>query len=311
MSRLEKFPVSAFSITMGLTGLSLAWRKTLTVLGADTTPSFILAVVAAVIFAVTLALYLIRAITLPAAFRADIAHPIKPPFQAAITVSFLLLAAAFQNVAPEVASVLWWIGAVGHLALTLFFINRWSFGTDLTRVLPTWLIPLVANVMAPLAGVKVGSVGLSWAMFGLGVGLWFAMFPLIIARYVLHGQPQPPAFAPTIAILIAPPAVGLVALDTLLPGIINSPVGFIIAGMALAFFMSLLANAPTIAQTPFGLPWWALTFPTAAFSTMVMALASSHSELMVPGLVLVGLTTVLIGGIAVRTIVALARHETL
>jgi tellurite resistance protein len=98
--------------------------------------------------------------------------------------------------------------------------------------------------------------------------LWLAMLPLLLHR-MLAGPPLPPALRPTLAILLAPPAVAGLAVIAIL----GQPGGLSLAfaGIALLVAAVLLSMAGELAKVPFGLPWWGVTFPSAAFAALVTA----------------------------------------
>jgi len=136
---------------------------------------------------------------------------------------------------------------------------------------PPLLIPLVGNILAPVFGARMGFVDASWMMFGVGLILWLAMLPLLLHR-LFAGPPLPPALRPTLVILLAPPAVAALAVEALTGRADAVVLAF--AGVALLVAAVMLSLAAEFARVPFGLPWWGVTFPTAAFAVMLMALGA-------------------------------------
>lgn len=94
-SRLIHFPISMFSIVMGLSGLSIAWQKALgTSFPVITTFSSILATTVMLLVS---ALYLLKITRYPNAVIAETKHPIKINFFAAFSISLLLLSVVWHR----------------------------------------------------------------------------------------------------------------------------------------------------------------------------------------------------------------------
>lgn len=245
----------------------------------------------------------------PRAWRADLTHPVKMPFAAALTVGLLLVATALSDAAPALATVLWWIGAPSHLLVTIAVLSHWIRHPDVApqQVLPTWFVPVVGNLVTPLAGPTIGHLGLSWIAFGVGVTFWVALLPLVLGRYILVQPPVPLPMTPVFAILIAPPAVAIPALQSLAPQAHGGALTWVLYAGVLAFTALLLAMAPTLARTPFGLPWWATSFPLTAASTATTIMAALRGGAWVAASwVLLVAVSVLIAVLSVLTVRAAA-----
>jgi tellurite resistance protein len=93
----------------------------------------------------------------------------------------------------------------------------------------------------------MGFVDASWMMFGVGLVLWLAVLPLLLHR-LLAGPPLPAPLRPTLAILVAPPAVGALALVGL-TGAAGGP-SLALTGVALLFAAVLLSLAAELARCP-------------------------------------------------------------
>lgn len=273
-ARFSRPPVGLFAVVMGIAGLSLAWRRASHQLAAPGSVADVLAVVAALLWLTLAVLYVAKAIRFSDVVRAEITDPVRMPFAAAITVALLLVATAFATPAPALATVIWWPAALAHLAITVAVLTSWFGGSHLTlpQVLPTWFIPIVGNLVTPLAGPQIGSRTLSWIAFGVGVAFYLALLPLILGRYILVPQPVPGHLRPVFAILIAPPAVALVAAHSLLPSSTGGWHSWVLLAGAATFAALLLGCAPRVAKAPYGPPWWALSFPLAALTTAVIVM---------------------------------------
>ena len=109
-----------------------------------------------VMFVLLAALSLLRWQRHPQALADDLRHPVRHAFVAAVPVSLILLASvAVALVGPSApAEALWWLGCGLQLAVTVWTLGRWlSPGKGLAwpAITPVLFIPVVGNVLAPLA----------------------------------------------------------------------------------------------------------------------------------------------------------------
>lgn len=302
--KLTLTPLPIFATVMGTAGLSLAWRRAEHALGVPGAFADVLFWFALVVFLAAAAAYGVR-IADRGRLAADLGHPMKATFLTTITVSLVLLAATGREVLPgPVAEVLWWAGALGHLAGMLATMRLWmSPKIGIGHVTPAWFIPVVGNVVVPLGGVPLGHVGMSLFSFSVGIVMWLGILPLVLHRLFLHDTPMPPKFLPTVAILLAPPAVSAGSAYLLFDGGKGEPgaLAKILAASAGAFLLLALTRAMEIIRLPFALPHWAMSFPAAAMASTTL--------LMEPriGLFFLAFATILITGLWARTVVAVAR----
>ena len=278
-----------FSVVMGLCGLSLAWHRATPLLGemADGL-ALVAGLLALGVFVVLLVASWLRVSRYPAALADDLKHPVRHAFVAAFPVSLLLLATvgvALGGVGNELVVVwrtLWWLGSLGQLWATLWVLGRWiapsapggsAGNTGLwPSVTPVLLIPVVGNVLAPLAGLPLGHGGWAAAQFGIGAFFWPVALALILARRIAHSA-LPERVLPAWMITVAPPAViGLVLAQLAERG--QAPLAAVQAlwGIALFFLLWVLPVLKRAVAQPFGIPFWALSFPLAAFTTLTLRL---------------------------------------
>jgi len=278
-----------FSLVMGLCGLSLAWHRATPLLGEMAEGLALVAgLVALGVFVVLLVASWLRLSRYPAALADDLKHPVRHAFVAAFPVSLLLLATvgvALGGVGNELAilwRVLWWAGSLSQLWATLWVLGRWltpsapgstAGNTGLwPSVTPVLLIPVVGNVLAPLAGVPLGHGGWAAAQFGIGAFFWPVALALILARRIAH-SPVPERVLPAWMITVAPPAViGLVLAQLAERGQAPLAAAQALWGIALFFLLWVLPVLKRAVTQPFGIPFWALSFPLAAFTTLTLRL---------------------------------------
>ncbi len=302
---LKYLTPSWFAIVMSLCGLALAWNRAVPVLGdLAGAAALVLAGLAALVFAALALLSLLRWQHYGDAVAADLAHPVRHAFFAAIPVSLILLATC--GVALLGASgwleALWWLGSLAQFGVTLWVLARW-LSPDAARrpgwhaLTPALFIPVVGNVLAPLAGEALGAGGWAAAQFGLGVLLWPVLLALLFARTVAQG-PWPERLLPATFISIAPPAViGSAALQLGAPTVL----GWMCWGVALFFVLWSFGIGRRMLAQPFSVAFWSLGFPLAAFAALSLRLAMQHPSVQAPAMIALALATLVVVLLGIAT----------
>jgi tellurite resistance protein len=311
-SRLAEFPISFFAIVMGLAGLTLATRAAEHAvdfgLGAPAWPWVLYGTVA--VFALVALFYLSKALLHPEAVVAEWRHPVRIAFFPAISISLLLIATAAAPLYPAEAEALWLAATLAQGALTLAVVASWIGHRPFQHVhlSPAWFIPAVGNVIVPVAGAGFGYVELSWLFFSVGVVFWIVLLTLVFNRLVFH-DPLPGRLAPTLVILIAPPAVAFIAYMRL--GAEIDPFARILLNAGYLFLGVVATQAGKIVRLPFALSFWALSFPVAALAIASLLFAEktgsqAHEAI---GLGLWAALALLVLGLGLRTLAAIFRRE--
>lgn len=178
----------------------------------------------------------------------------------------------------------------------------------LERLHPGYFLPTVAGgLLASVAASQVGQADLAQVLFGYGVVCWLILGSMILGR-LFFGPPLPTALVPTLAIEVAPGAVASLAWFALGDGRIDT-VARMLAGYGVLMVVAQLRLLPAYLRLRFSIGFWAF-----AFSWTAVATATLHwiAETRPPGAggwaapVLVAVT-LLVGAVAVRTVVALSR----
>lgn len=307
MARLKFLYPGWFAIVMGLAGLALAWHRAVPAMGpAAAATSAVLGGLAALVFGVLVLASALRAWQHADAWREDLRHPVRHAFVAAMPISLILLAtvAVAHGERGTLARALWWTGSAVQLALTVWVVARWwrgqvAGGLAWPVVTPALFIPIVGNVLVPLAGLPLGATFWSAAQLGAGLLFWPVVTVLVVVRLAAQGT-WPERLLPAAFIFVAPPAVlGLVALQFSAP----APVAAALWGMALLSLLWCAALARRIAALPFGLPHWALSFPLAAFSALTLRLGEEVGPAMaLLGVASLAVTSLVIAGLALATL---------
>jgi tellurite resistance protein len=262
-------PVAAFSSVMGICGLGICWRDAAHVLSAPPAIGEGLIALAAVLFVVLGTMYILKLFNAPDAVAAEFRNPATSSQFGCLTIALLLLAAGILPYAPESAWAVWSVGAAGQCLLLLTLLGRWiAEPTDVGNSTPSWLLPIVGNATASLAGVPLGFPEISWYLFAAGLGFWLIFLPLLLNRLMFHHEPLPGRLAPTLAILVASPAVICLAWLQL-TGRVDETYRIILF-TALFFALLVLRLWRLAAKSPGSVSSWTYTFPSAALATAVI-----------------------------------------
>lgn len=300
------FPLPLFASVMGVSGLALVWLKAAHLWGWPAGVGEALTVVATALFLLYLALFALKVSRNRPGIVEDWRHPIRINFFAAITISLLLLGTAYRAFAPGLGYLLWGVGAIGHGILVPVIVHAWIHHPHYqpTHINPAWFVPVVGNVVVPLAGVAYGHLEASWYFFAIGIVFWLVLLTIVMNRLFFF-EPLPQRLAPTLFILLAPPSVAMLAWLQLNGQVLDGPTR-ILFGVALFLALVLAANAARFLKTPFFLSAWAYSFPLAALTVATLTYAQLSEQAWAKGLgvVLVLLTTGVIAWLTVKTVQA-------
>jgi tellurite resistance protein len=235
-------------------------------------------------------------------------HPVRVNFFPGFSICLLLLSVGALPHSKQLAFGLWSAGAIIHFSFTLTLIRRWiTRNFEINHSNPAWFIPVVGNVIVPITGVKLGYMELSWMFFSIGILFWLILFTIVFNRIIFHDQ-LPAKFIPTLFILIAPPSIGFISYVGLNAGIID---GFARILFYSAFFIGLLMATmwKQFLSVPFYISWWAYTFPLDALSiaTLEMGHISHNPAISYIAPVILGITTVVVALVLIRTGIAIAK----
>ncbi|MCX7672636.1 MAG: SLAC1 anion channel family protein [Thiobacillaceae bacterium] len=308
--RLKNFPIAWFAVIMGLAGLTLAWARTERLFRLDLAISPWLAALTGLVFVLLAGVYTLKVIRHADAVSAEFAHPVKLAFAPTVSIALILLASITQSGLPGLSWWLWSVGAALHLILTLYVLSAWMHrgGFEPAHLNPAWFIPVVGNILVPIAGVNHAPADLSWFFFSLGLFFWPVLSALLFYRLIFHPA-LPERLLPTLFIFIAPPAVGFIAYYSLVGEV--DAFARILYFVALAFSLILFSQSRHVLRRRFFLSWWAYAFPIAAITlaTLIMAEDSGLAFYHRLGALLLAILTLVVAGLAARTAVAVVRRE--
>jgi tellurite resistance protein len=311
LDRLEHLPVTMFAVVMGLGGAAVAWQRAASAIGAPAVVGRALVWSALVVFAVVAAAYAVKVARFLPVARAEWRNPVKMAFVPTSSIGLVILSLGMLEVSRPLSAVLWWAGAGLQFGLTLDILRTWIADPHvvLGHVHPAWFIPVVGNLVVPLAGIAHAPAGVNWYFFSLGLVWWLALLPLVVARLVVGGA-LPAKLAPTLAVFVAPPAVAGLAWVRL-GGNWSDPAAQILLNVTIFQVMLLAVQARALLRVPFAISAWAYTFPLAAAASALMA--AGHAGLgdayLWLGALILATLTILVAVLATRTWLAVARGE--
>ena len=267
--RIKYFPISFFSVILGLAGFTIAFQKTERILDFPLRLSPYILGLSLVTFGIISAIYLVKIIAFGEEVAREFNSPIKLSFFPTFSISLLLMSIAFLPINMAVSKYLWIFGAIIHFIFTIKIISIWIQHTkfQIAHMNPAWFIPAVGNILVPVAGVNHLSSEISWFFFSIGLIFWIILLVIFFNRVIFH-DPIPEKLLPTMFILIAPPAVGFISSVKLLGEV--SDFGRVLYYFALFMAILLFSQVNALKRSRFYLSWWAYSFPIAALTIASM-----------------------------------------
>ena len=308
-SKLKFFPIMMFAIVMGMSGLTIMYQKTTQWLSVPSLIGSVLMVVTTALFLVIASVYVLKVIKYAPMVQKEFSHPVRVNFFAAVSISMLMLAIIYKEVYPSVSALFWYPGTVLHLYLTMHTISFWiNHNQELDHSNPAWFIPIVGNVLVPIAGVGFASQSILIYFFSVGIFFWMTLFAILLNRIIFHHQ-MAGKFMPTMFILIAPPAVGFIAYVKMFESV--DVFATILFNLALFFTLLVGFMYKNFIKIKFFISWWAFVFPLAAMaiSAMLMYHHSHEAWHLALSYLMVSVTTVIILVVIYQTLLHMQKGE--
>ncbi len=302
-------PISSFAVAMGMVGLAIGWIYARDAVNA---PAFIgdgIRWLASALYAFLLAMYVAKLVRLPKRVVAEFRHPLSISFFPAISIGMLLLSVAWLSTSPAFARIAWHAGAALQLLFTLFVMNSWINHEryKIGHANPTWFIPVVGNIIVPVAGVRFAPMDVNWFFFSVGLIFWFILMTIVLYRLFFH-EPLSSRLTPTLFILIAPPAIGFLAYLALTDSL--DALARILYFCASFFALLCAANIIRFVGLCFSISAWAYSFPLAAMTLATFEMSRrtrlpAYADL---SLVLLSAVTVVILILLIKTCVLVLKR---
>ena len=308
-NKIKFFPIMMYAIVMGMSGLTIMYQKAGLWLGFPMLIGTILMVLTTALFGIVSILYITKYLKYALAVKKEFSHPIRINFFAAVSISMLMLAVIYKEHYPTIAAMFWYPGTALHFYLTMYTISFWiNNNQELDHSNPAWFIPIVGNVLVPIAGVGFASQGILMYFFTAGIFFWIILFAILLNRIIFHHQ-LASKFMPTMFILIAPPAVGFIAYFKMFEVI--DTFAMMLFNLALFFTLLIAFMYKNFVKIKFFISWWAFVFPLAAMgiSSMLMYHQTQDITLLVLSYAMVIVTTVVISIVIYQTLLHMQKGE--
>ena len=308
-NRLQYFPIMMFATIMGLAGLTLVYKRASEVFQFPSFISTIMLVITTVVFFTISYFYILKIIKYKDEVKKELAHPIRINFFAASSISMLLLSMVYRHNIDFVSQIFFIVGAGLHIFFTFFTIKYWiNNNLEMQHSNPAWFIPIVGNLIVPIAGKGFVNDEILYFYFSVGIFFWIILFAIILNRIIFHAQFMA-KFMPTLFILIAPPAVGFISYIKLTGNL--DFFAQILFNLGLFFTILVFVMYKNFINIKFFVSWWAFTFPMAAITlaTILMYELSHYWFYSFIANILIVITTIIVFLVARQTIIHMNKKE--
>lgn len=308
-NRVKFFPIMMYAIVMGMSGFTIMYQKASVWLCFPTLIGMVLMIVTTIVFIAVSTVYIAKYFNYALAVKKEFSHPIRLNFFAAVSISMLMLAIIYKEQYPIISAVFWYPGTALHFYLTMYTISFWiNNNQELDHSNPAWFIPIVGNVLVPVAGVGFASQGVLMYFFTAGIFFWIILFAILFNRIIFHHQ-LAGKFMPTMFILIAPPAVSFLAYFKMFEVI--DTFAIMLFNLALFFTFLIAFMYKNFLKIKFFISWWAFVFPLAAMaiSSMLMYHQTQDITLLMLAYSMVSITTVVIAIVIYQTLLHMRKGE--
>jgi len=200
--------------------------------------------------------------------KKEFTHPVRINFFAASAISFLLLSIVYHGLNHTIALSCFYIGTAMQTFFTFYTISFWiNKNMEVHHSNPAWFIPIVGNVLVPVAGAGMVDINVLIYYYSIGLFFWVVLTSILINRIIFHHQ-LAIKFVPTLFIFIAPPAVAFIAYIKMYGT--YDMFASMLYNLALFFSFLLFFMYKNFLNLKFFISWWAFTFPLAAVTIASM-----------------------------------------
>ncbi len=284
-------PPAIFPPIMGLLGLGLAWRNAAKVMPAPEWIGEMILGAVSLLYVFALVAYFAKVVRRPGVVADDLRILPGRAGLSAGAASGFLFAAVLVPYSVAFAKTVLVLALAAQVIVALLTIRSFALGpVEQRRVTPVWHLTFVGFIIAPLAAVPLGWIGLSQFIFATTLPIAAAIY--VISAVQFAKSDVPPPLRPLLAIHLSPLSLfGIVA--TLL-GYTTLAVAFAWVGLTV-FIVALLAIR-YLTKGDFSALWGAFTFPLVAFVNLMLAATtlSPTPFRVIGGLVLVAASLVIV-----------------
>ena len=308
-NRLQFFPIMMFATIMGLGGLTLVYERLNAIFSFPNYLALFMLGISTFLFFLVLIFYILKLIKYKDEVIKEFSHPIRVNFFAAFSISMLILSIDYRHYYTNVSELFFIFGAIFHIFFTYYTIRFWiNNNLEMQHSNPAWFIPIVGNLIVPIAGKGFVDDSILYFYFSIGIFFLIILFSIILNRIIFHNQ-FAPKFMPTLFILIAPPSIGFISYIKL-----TGSLDFfaqILFNLGLFFTILVFVMYKNFVKIKFFISWWAFTFPMAAvtLSTILMYELTQKGIYSIFSYVLTFITTIIVLLVAIQTIKHMMKKE--
>jgi tellurite resistance protein len=301
----SRIPLSTLAIPFGLSGLAEIWTEAGRDLGWVPSIGYALWVVAAIAWVWLITAHVVRGVKGEESLIDQLKHPAQGPIGALAAVVGMLLGATIYHVFPVVGIVLVIASITVSATFAGWLLSFWLSGTvQVDSVHGGYFLPTVASgLIAATTAAEVGLKPLAIGAFAVGIFFWIVILIVLLARFATRPQ-LPDALIPTLAIIVAPPAVAGTAWFVI-EGVHRSSIEYGLAALAVVMVLMQVFLIPVYRKLRFSLGFWSFTFSFAAvgvYGIQWLALLRPFGWQVLAVAILIGIT-VLIGTIGIKSII--------
>jgi tellurite resistance protein len=245
------------------------------------------------------------------AILAELRDPVLSPFWSLPSIVGMVLAIGLEPHAHGAAKVAFVVFFVGSTLFGGLITGEWIImELDQGKFHPGYVLPTVAgSLVAAIGAGGFGLRGLGWLSFGAGV-VSLLVFTSLTLNSLLFVKALPAALFPSVTLETAPAALAGSAYFEL-HGPVPDAAIYGITGYLVLMVLVQLRLLPVYCRLEFTPGFWSFTFPWAAIASF--ALTWLHIERPAGqtaySVLVLAAVSLLIGAIAARSLVAIARGQ--
>jgi tellurite resistance protein len=259
----QRIPLNTLAIPLGLTGLAEVWGEAAKTLGTPAGVAEVFWIIAAVALIWIIAAHAWRGARSADRLSTQLVHPAQGPIAALVPIVGMLLGGNLYGFWAVGGLVLTVASLVAAAAFTGWILSVWMRGElKLESVHGGYFLPTVAaSFVSAGTAAEVGLRPLAIGAFAVGTFFWAIMFTVLLAR--LAFRPALPApLVPSLAIMIAPPAVAGAAWFVIDGGRVDTSL-YGLAALTVSMLLLQFALVPRYLKLAFSLGFWSFSFPFA------------------------------------------------
>ena len=263
-----RVPLNTLAIPLGLAGLAQVWTVAAATLGAPIELGQGFWLIAAIAWIWTILVHLHRGARSDQPLSHQLTHVAQGPLAALLPLTAMLLGASLHRIIPLAGTMLTLISIAAAAAFGAWMLSFWMRGDlPLESIHGGHFLPIsAAGLVGALASAQTGLDWLAVGSFTVGIVFWLVISVLISLRLAIRPT-MPEPLVPTLAIMIAPPAVAATAWLNISGG---RPDEMFEGLTAMTAFMVLVQVMllPRYRALTFSLGFWSFTFPAASAAAL-------------------------------------------